>query len=164
MHHSALPTCLPPGLSRTRVCRLRWIHGESIWVEGDQNQLPEQWGLRPITTYDRHYPTLGVVAWDVVCEQLVFNFVPGIFTEGWPVIVKLSKQQFFDLTAGTMIEFNDEGDKAEYRRQGTITGPPATRLYTHLERLVELHAKKWNRVFPPEHHPDTPVKIKKRIR
>ncbi len=163
-HHSALPTCLPPGLLRTRICRLRWLHGTTIWVEGDQNKLPERYSFRPITTFDRHYPTLGVVAWDELTDELAFNFVPGIFTEGRPLIGKLDKHLFFNFNNGSMIEFNETGDEAEYKTHGVLKGLPATRLYHHLERLTQLHAKKWTKAFPPEHHPDEPVKIKKRIR
>ena len=66
------------------------------------------------------------------------------------MILKLSKTVFFNVTSGTVMEFSTDKDEVTLLQNGSIKGPPATRLYRMMDELVIRDRQKWRRMFPPD--------------
>ncbi|MBL8824895.1 MAG: hypothetical protein JNJ77_20075 [Planctomycetia bacterium] len=155
VHPVGLPTLLPTGRVRVRLLAARQDVGAALFNPEDHNITPEHLSRKPFTTPER-FLVLGTVAWDEIYGELTFNIVDGCLartTEGWPVILKLSKTVFFNVTSGTVMEFDASREDVTIHQNGSIKGPPATRLYRMLDELVIRDRQKWRRMFPPD--PDT---------
>lgn len=150
VHPVGLPTLLPPGQVRVSLLSARRELQCPPRVVGDLDYLPEHLSFRPITTPER-FLVIGHVVWDEVRHGLAFNVVEGFgVTEGWPMIMKLSRNIFYNAHSGQVLEFNDDATESNIHQARKITGVPATRLYRMMEELVVRDKKRWQSLFRPD--------------